>query len=264
MIEDNYPEPISKLSLEALAVSRKHRDKILNLLEQEEEREALKTHQEHQLELKRKRDAARIEMQKRMLDQGVELEKRRSRKELEKNMAKALVSGLGGPEPAKNKDYGQHHDGKVKKAVTFADQPSASSEAIAKSKKDAISWAPSNDRLASSRTQPMKMQVVERTSSLPSSVLTRQELTKQDDTELAGDSDDESDVEVASDTTIPEFEDEDVVLAAQRHRELAMEYHRRREALASSAGALSLDDDNLGQGDWDTEVRLHIHAEENN
>jgi hypothetical protein len=273
--EDNYPEPISKLSPEALAISRQHRDKILDLLEQEEEREASKTRQEHQLDLNQKRDAARIEMKKRMLNQGVDLEKRRQSKELEKRMAKALISGLGEPEPVKNKALPKQPDGKIKKAVTFADHPSAGSETIAKSKEDVISWGDvipampptRKDRLTSSRTQPMKMEVVERTSSLPSnSGSTQPELKTVDDTEPAQDSDDESDLEMASETTILELENEDLVLSARRHRELALEYRRRREALTSSAGALSLDDDDLPNDhgpdavNWDKEVRLDLHG----
>ncbi|KAF8508370.1 hypothetical protein JB92DRAFT_3098010 [Gautieria morchelliformis] len=255
--EDNYPEPISKLSPEALAVSRKHRDKILDLLEQEEEREERKSHQEHQLEMKRKRDAARVEMQKRMLTQGSDLAKRREAKELEKKMAKALISGLGEPETVKSKVAVAQADGKTKKVVTFADPPSAGSEALPSTKQQAIVPAilpASKSRTTGLQKQPMKMEVVER-NSLQAPVPTPGPLEKLNQREPTRDSDDESDLDVASDNTVAESEEDDLVLSAQQHRELALEYHRRREALASNAGAMKIDDDEmLGDGaSWDKE-----------
>lgn len=276
--EDNYPEPISKMSQEALAISRKHRDKILDLLEQEEEREALKTRQERQLELARNREAARIEMQKRMLTQGADIEKRRQAKELEKKMAKALISGLGEHGTAKVKTPAEHSGSKTKKVVTFADPPPADSETVSKVNREKMTnWGdvvparlpPRKTRLASSQTHPMKMEVVERKSPRQSSnaASTPQLLPKVEHTESARDSDDESDLEVASDTTMPEPEVEDV-LSAQHHRELALEYHRRREALTSSAGILDMHDgfpDGVHSRDaanWNEEVCLHVRIKE--
>ena len=271
--EDNYPEPISKLSPEALAVSRKHRDRILDLLEQEEEREEHKSLQESQVEMKQKREAARVEMDKRMLTQGLDLEKRKQAKELEKKMAKSLVSGLGESETLNPKTPAAHPDGKAKKVVTFADPPSAGSEVFPNPKQqNEINWGdvvpamlPTwKRRVASSQTQPMKMDVVERTSLQSyNSVSTPPSLEFLKDTEPAKDSDDESDLGL-SDPTVLESENEDVVLFAQRHRELALEYHRQREALVSNAGTLNLENDELLSGaghdatSWDKEVRSYL------
>ena len=270
--EDNYPEPISKLTPEALAVSRKHRDKILDLLEQEEEREERRTYQELQLEIKRKREAARTEMERRMLTQGLDLEKRRQTKELEKRMAKALISGLGAAETVKS-NVSSVHPGKTNKVVTFAEPPSPESKATPNGKKqNEINWGDvvpgtlpaRKGRVAGSHVQPMKMEVVERTSPQSSDPVSTLRPLEKSDMEPAKDSDDESDLGLSPDPIVLGSDDEDVVLSAQRHRELALEYHRRREALISSAGTLKLEDNELfgdhgyDANNWDKEVRSHL------
>ncbi|KAF8590081.1 hypothetical protein K439DRAFT_1657635 [Ramaria rubella] len=271
--EDHYPEPISKLTSEALAVSRRHRDKIFELLEEEEEREERRSRREHTLELEQKREAARAEMQRRMMSQGVDLEKRRRAKELERKMAKALISDLGRLDPAvptTSTSFPQH---KQTKSVTFADlPPSVGSKTPPKDEqRRGIDWGDvvpgrlpaKRNRLSNAQTQPMKMEVVERSLSdsrtkfMSTSLLSESSNLK----DSLRDSDDESGSENASvsDSTVAlEPDVDDVVLSAQRHRELALEYHRRRQALASNAGALHIDDTGLlNQGcqtvNWDQE-----------
>ena len=269
--EDNYPEPISKLPPDILAINRKNRDQILDLLEDEELREEHKTQREHRVELEKRREAVRGEMQKRMMIQGADLDKTRKAKEMEKKMAKALINGLGEssvPAPSK-RVMSQSQDKKPKKTVTFSDLPSPSESAPAKVKppsKD-VDWGDVvagrlPNKPTSSRSQPMKMEVVERP--LASKPSPPAEPPKPADPPI--DSDDETDSDLSEAATALESGNEDMVLSAHRHRELALEYHRRREALSSSAATTRPDDvalvdghTNVNTDDWDTHVR-GIHA----
>ncbi|GJJ12532.1 hypothetical protein Clacol_006775 [Clathrus columnatus] len=246
-IEDHYLEPLSNLSPEALALNRQRRDKILQMLEEEEERETRRTEQERRLELQRQRELARKQMEIRMLNQGFEIEKRRKAKEVELRMAKALVTSKS--EDTELESTTTHNQ---KKTVTFVepheDFPKTTSQS-----------------LSSSSKKPMKMTVIERTPvsmpvSGPSSAekpsFAREKAASSRSIKFIDsgrDSDDELEPDNDTNSTASmESFDEDIVLSAKLHRELALEYHTRREALASRGVDLS-SQEKTKKTDWDQE-----------
>jgi len=283
--EDQLPRKFSQLSAEARNFERQRRDKILQLLEEEERREEERSLEEARVEHERQRQRTQEEMQKRMLNQGFELEKRRKAREIEKKMAKALVGGFGESEVTPSITTGQ---GK-KKSVSFAEPPSGDGEhPSADSKVPGSSWGAAvagrvpDPRAASG--QPLKFEVVEKRPPMmskvqetafpsdppqvasPSSSSSPESSrpTQRDRPSFANnpkDSDDESDMDDSSDSTATlASEDEDAIFSAQHHRVLALEYHRRREALATSAESLSLEDKDFlektkpNYDNWEQEV----------
>lgn len=247
IVNDHYPEPLSKISQEALALNRQRRDKILQMLEEEEEREERRTKEQRREELQRQRELARQEMEKRMLNQGFELEKRRKSKELELRMAKALVGN------SSNSKAKPTTSSESQKKVTFAEPE----------RENNSNPVQSNSRLTPPASrQPMKMEVIERapvTSPHPTSSFKheplRQTVEEHPSQRVSGslkdvpspqtitftnydrDSDDESDPDEIMDSTFPvKSVDKDVSIPAEMHRELALEYQKRRAALKFDPG----------------------------
>ncbi|KIJ35750.1 hypothetical protein M422DRAFT_51366 [Sphaerobolus stellatus SS14] len=265
--EDTMPQRLTELAPEEREVERFRREKILQMLEAEEQREEQRSREEARKEMERARERIQEEMQKRMLNQSIELEKRRHAREMEKKMAKALISGLGEPEPATSSGQAK------KKSVSFAEPPPSDKDHHSVETRVPLgsNWADAvagriPTRLNAAR-DPMKLEVVEKHPPVKTGVTERKPPSKTEEmsidpaspspetskrerlkfVETAKDSDDESDMnDASSDSTVSlGSENEDVILSAEEHRKLALEYHRRRETLAASTGSLSLEDNEL-------------------
>lgn len=251
IVEDHYPEHFRKLSPEALI----RRDQILQMLEEEEEREKWRTKDEHQARLQRKRELARTEMEKRMLNQGFELEKRRRTKEVEVRMAKALVGNAG--EKARSVALGGQ-----RKKVTFeepCEEPhskpiqsssrSASFPAKEPMKKDVIERTfvptPLKDELPKLLVDRRSLDGIPRTGRSSKAMVLSRALTFMNN---SPDSDDES--EPDNDISVGSLNG-DVALSAKMHCDLALEYHKRRETLMCHSVDLSAPVD---PSNWNQEV----------
>lgn len=244
IINDHHPEPLSRLSEEAMVLNRQRRDKILQLLEEEEEREERRTKEQRNEELRRQRELARQEMEKRMVNQGYELEKRRRKsKDLEKRMAKALIGDSSNSEAKPKPTISPERQ----KKVTFA-EPEPEGENHSESIRSKSRLTPPASR------QPMKTEVIERAPAVippferkPYGVAIEEQISQGLSsfnkhlpspqsitfTSCDRDSDDESDLDDGlMDSTIPmESSDKDVSISAEVHRELTLEYQKRRSAL---------------------------------
>ncbi|KAF9246444.1 hypothetical protein BU15DRAFT_70532 [Melanogaster broomeanus] len=251
---------------------RRERDRILDLLEEEEQLQQLQ--QERDAEEERK-EAIR----KRKELTKAELERLNTAKELQKKMGKALIQNVTEAtekeENSKKEEAVSKHQttsSAPKKSVAFADAPVAEDEEREKkSSKLQVDWSDiSAGRLRSSGHRsllspadaakyPMKMNVVERR---PTGALTRPIVQN------CADSDDESPLpsehsSLRMENVAPDEEEEDTMFeqisssndessdeepmeeefdwdSAQHHREIALEYYQKRHAIgAETAKAMA-------------------------
>jgi hypothetical protein len=169
-IEEEDLIPLSSLSEEERERLRIERERILDMLEEEERMEQSKsegkeiTPEQRRELLEKRKEAAKVEV-----------EKLKAAKALQKKMGKALLRGLSEDrekeEKAQKKPLTQNMENKetplAKKRVAFADVPHESSDRdrTGAQKDTASSKAPRTNRqylVARRGSHPMKMEVVER------------------------------------------------------------------------------------------------------
>ncbi|KAF9227833.1 hypothetical protein BS17DRAFT_774383 [Gyrodon lividus] len=253
--------PIPLLPLTERERRRRERDRVLSLLEEEERLQQLQDERDAEQERKEA-------MRKRKESVKAELEQLKAAKELQKKMGKALIRNITEAREKEENVIKEEAISKLqpasstpKKSVTFADAPDDDREK--KSSKHQVDWGDvATGRLRSSgripilgtaeiETYPMKMHVVER---LPKA-------TPPPIFQNSADSDDESPVpsehssprmENATpdeDEEDPRFEqvsssneessDEEPLEeefnwdSAQHHREIALEYYKKRHAIGA-------------------------------
>ncbi|KAJ7709611.1 hypothetical protein B0H17DRAFT_1028487 [Mycena rosella] len=241
--DEDIPIPISALPPSEQQLRRRERDRILDLLEEEEQAEQAKGEelsQEQRQEILRKRKKAAQD----------ELNRLKAAKDMQKKMGKALLRGMSTAReqtapveaPAPDPAPGVEDIRPVpRKTVKFAD---AAGEVETPEADETPDWGdvvPARLRPNSSRslisnalidTHPMKMQVVERIPGKP----------KLD--EPQPDSDDESEppdspTEVDSDEGGEFMSDEELAEEvdldfAQHQREITLEYHEKRAKMAET------------------------------
>lgn len=288
--------PLTSLPASELERRRIERDKILDILEQEEALELM----EDENALYRNREAAQM----RKDDGQSEVERLKAAREMQKKMGKALLRNMAEARERKEKlqedallneglvGEEQRKTLKQKKSVSFAQLPSDGTgepkdRTVIREKEAQLDWgdvAPArlrsdNRSMPMTKAQmnglPMKMNVVERiptASTLP-----------QDPTIDVGDSDDES-IPPASDgddtesdhnggtvEDVPDSdgededdredgmgsEDEDFDIdAALHHREVALAYYEKRNAVGNDAAAALTSHTHGEEDDWDRPVGI--------
>ncbi|KAF8844879.1 hypothetical protein BDN67DRAFT_1065675 [Paxillus ammoniavirescens] len=255
---------------------RRERDRILDLLQEEERLQQLQEEREAEEERK---EAIR----KRKESVKAELERLKATKELHKKMGKALMRNIT---EAKEKEEDvkeevaskpQPPSSTPKKSVAFADAPDDEREE--KSSKHQIDWGDvavgrlrSSNRIliastADAEKYPMKMHVVERRPTAAASPSNFHEIADSDDESPAAsehsspgmensapdEEEEETGFEQAS-SSDEESSDEEPLEeefdwdSAQHHREIALEYYRKRHAIgAETAKAMAAHshDDNV-------------------
>ncbi|PPQ67454.1 hypothetical protein CVT24_011511 [Panaeolus cyanescens] len=243
---------LSSLSETAQARLKEQRNRILDLLEEEERQLEL---QAIEREEQRKRD----DLQRQREDAARDKDRAKEARELQKKMGRALLKNVG---LAREKEREELELQKLKdeemerrkspsakkKTVAFADSVQSSSDSADNNPQEhwgditpATLRRPPRPTLLSQEKQPMKMNVVERVPGgkptiTPSSLL-------QDD--RIPDSDDESDQmpfessdEDENDDEEPELEADDVDYDYARHqREIALEYFKKRDHIGQAAAA---------------------------
>ncbi|KAJ7047103.1 hypothetical protein C8F04DRAFT_1062683 [Mycena alexandri] len=249
-LDENAPSPLSALPPSEKERRERERDRILDLLEQEEEMEQAREDglsQEQRQEILRKRKLA-------AQDEAARL---KASKEMQKKMGKALLKDMAASRdkhapvqtPAANSDIAVEEAIHVpRKTVKFAD--AADEVDVPVPREESPDWGdvvPARLRAKTAGSlmskahaqfdaqQPMKMQVVERMPGKP-----RVEETQPDsddeseppDSPLMSDSDEEGRLE--SDEELAEEVDLDY---AQHQREITLEYHTRRAKMAETTSS---------------------------
>lgn len=241
-VEELVLPPLHLLPEHARERLRQERNSLLDQLEEEErahqkrEKSADMEHREEILR-KRKEEAAK------------EKEKLNATREMHKKMGRMLLQNLAKEreqeekarvaDAASDKAKRSSQGGKSKKTVSFADTPDVLDERASKGQRtsDRGDITPARLRatgrpslLSSSNDLPMKMDVVERIPSAPPKLFTKN----------VPDSDDESDLEAHLDAeeSDPEvtLEDEEYDAEFAHHqREIALQYHEKREKIGAAA-----------------------------
>ncbi|KAF5373695.1 hypothetical protein D9758_000769 [Tetrapyrgos nigripes] len=213
---------------------RQERDRILDLLEEEETLEQRREEERERLEqieaAQKRKEAAKLEM-----------ERLKMARETQKKMGKALLRSVSGnkEETSDGTKEKEKEDGKsTKKSVSFAAESQQQESAekidwgdIAFGKLRATKQLPT---LLSQNFQDgklMKSTVVER---IPGVGRVNAAPTKSE----SADSDDESDIDDGEDSGGDELEEEEFdAYFAQQQREIALEYHRKRRKFDEAAAA---------------------------
>lgn len=287
-IEEQEPTPFAELSRQERLRLRGQRDRILDLLEAEEEREARR---EADLE----RQVEEQEAARRVKEAQMDISRRLAAREMQKKMGKALLKNivearereekaLSETESAMNSPIAGPSNGKTvkpRKSVSFAEPASDEDGPSSKPLKKRASLAWGDVSVGSLRggmprvklkadlqgTQPMRMKVVERAPGEPSRLDT-----------VDGDSDDESasgseggeEGDFSSDfrnndnpfgderatLTDEDGEDEDEfdLSQAQLQREVALEYVRLRGSIGAEAAQAMTSHSHDGEDEWDQPV----------
>ncbi|KAG5352342.1 hypothetical protein C0989_002724 [Termitomyces sp. Mn162] len=222
---------------------RQERNHLLDQLEEEERSQQMREEvadMERREEIIRKREEAAAE----------EKDKLKATKEMQKKMGRMLLQNLAkereqeektrAADAASDEAKRTSQGDKIKKTVSFADTPDTFDNERSSKGKRAVDWGditPARLRttgrpslLSSSNDLTMKMTVVERTPSAPSKLLSKNE----------PDSDDESDTEAQMDDEDSEpeetLEDEEYDADFAHHqREIALQYHEKREKIGAAA-----------------------------
>jgi hypothetical protein len=265
LAEEDRLTPISDHPPSVRERWRKERDRILDLLEEEENMEQVRKEQineeQRQEILRKRREAAAQEKAKLNAAKGMQ---KKLGKALLRSMAES--GGKGEDNPQKMLTDQEKNKDTTKKTVAFADPPDEESDG------DAIKPSTSETRdewgdvtparlrstpgpsLLSSQKRPIKMTVVERhppgqTLRLPSTITN--EPDSDDESELGSPDDldqaDRHQSPVDHDDRVPpdSDEDENVVLEeedfdfdfAQHQRQIALQYHEKRTKIAEVATA---------------------------
>jgi hypothetical protein len=259
LAEEDRLTPISSYPPSVRERWRNERDRILDLLEDEENREQLREKQvteEQRQEILRKRKEAAAQ----------EKEKLKTSKEMQKKLGKALLRGMAETR-AKGEDDSQklpkdQEEEKTKKTVAFADLPDSAGDATEQSRPETkVDWGdvtPARLRstpgpsLLSSQKLPSKFNVVERhpagqTITLPAPIANEHD---SDDESDPGSVDEQHQSLVENDNLV--LEDEDVDFDFPQHqREIALQYHGARTKMGEVASAAMM---NHSRGDDDDRV----------
>jgi hypothetical protein len=279
LVEEDRLIPISSHPPSARERWRKERDRILDLLEEEERRDQVREEQaneEHRQEILRKRREAAAH----------EKAKLKAAKGMQKKLGKALLrslaeTGTKGEDDRKTMPA-MNESNKTKKTVTFAGLPDDSEESNGDSttslqrKPIEKEWGdviPARLRstpgpsLMPSR-QPMQLTVVERCPAsqqtpLPTTAAKEPDSDDESDPGLLNDSEQQADSPrspVNSDDNLPPDSDvdENLVLEedldldlAQHQREIALQYHEKRSKIGQVAAAAMMNhshsDDDIGR-----------------
>lgn len=295
--EEPYLLPLTSLPLSVREQRRLERDRILDLLEQEEEAqqstENLAAQEERREALLKRKENAQSE-----------IEKLKAAREMQKKMGKALLRNMAdarereemAQKEALSPDSaveGKKKMLKAKKSVSFADLPEDEGEdhrdrAKIWSKDAPLDWgdiAPArlrstNKSKPTTKAQmnrlPMKLDVVERMPTVNSQPeMPAIHLPDSDDESEPPSSSNESDslthdgegTAPASDSDTDDFDFEDEVTSdneefdldvAQHHREIALAYHEKRNVIgAEAANAMTSHTHHEGEDDWDQPVCVH-------
>ncbi|THU84796.1 hypothetical protein K435DRAFT_869899 [Dendrothele bispora CBS 962.96] len=238
----NEPDliPLSSLSPGERERRRTERDRILDLLEEEEEmeqrREEEREKQEKQEAAEKRKEAAKLEM-----------ERLKMVRETQKKMGKALLKGLSddkeGESSQKKTDTKMDSEsGKdAKKSVSFAAESVSDGTQVGSEKVDwgdvAIGRLRAAKQLPSllsqnlQNEQLMKTSVVERIPGIGkvNSVLSKTEQADSDDeSDAGGDEDSDGSADLEEEEIDTDF--------AQQQREVALEYHRKRGKIGEAVG----------------------------
>ncbi|KAH9483908.1 hypothetical protein JR316_0003386 [Psilocybe cubensis] len=251
--------PLASLSPLDRERMRKKRDRILDLLEEEERQIELREQERRNQE----NDEA---LQKRTEDTAKQKEKLKEAKELQKKMGRALLKNIGRAKEVEEQereaqrlkdeqaDLQRKSPSGKKKTVAFVENPesmqkSEGNEVIASSNWGDVTPARlQNTKRATLASQslldmhPMKMSVVERLpggqGTLPKSPLPLQNMVDSDDesdegsnTESSEDYDEMIDVNPILETDEFEFD------FAQQQREIALEYYNKRNTIGQATAA---------------------------
>ncbi|TFK42330.1 hypothetical protein BDQ12DRAFT_270495 [Crucibulum laeve] len=257
---------------------RQQRDRILDMLEEEERQEQKREEQEEQMKkeetLRKRKDAA-----------ANEKERMNTAKELQKKMGKALLRNMQKAKEEEDKGIKKSEaaalerkmerskaDSSKKKSVAFADAPSESlarpesppkTESIDRGDVILARLRSSNRPTLLSKTQdrlPMKMSVVERVPggqpTVPSTVNDRDSDDESEPPSPRDDDDDEATMSSLPTETHDSDEElqEDVELEqdevdfnfAQHQREIALEYHRKRNQVGKDVAAAMMSHSHSG------------------
>ncbi|KDR73606.1 hypothetical protein GALMADRAFT_212454 [Galerina marginata CBS 339.88] len=247
--------PLAVLPPSAQARFREKRNRILDLLE-EEERQANLLEQQHESQ-------ERVEiLRKRKEDAAREKDKIKQAREMQKKMGRALLQNIGKTKEKEDqeKEAQRLRDEEAdkrrspstkKKTVAFVDETPLEGEVKAESPQS-MDWGdiiPA--RLQSTKRptlmsqalldrHPMKMSVVERVPgghpTLPKSPRPFQQVRDSDDESDPDNDSDESDTDVSMDNEEPFLNQDDVDMDFARHqREIALEYYNKRGTIGQEA-----------------------------
>ncbi|KAF7322543.1 hypothetical protein HMN09_00032800 [Mycena chlorophos] len=209
------PVPLG-LSHREAELRRRERDRILDLLEEEERVELAK---EEQLEEEQQRE----ERETRRKKHEVELANFKAMKEMHRRMGKALVGGASKPEPEPGPSTAKPEPVKSQKSVKWADDeptppPQNMGDVV-------LGRLRPNSGPSLLESLPMKQNVVERFPGPP-------QADSDDESEPP---ESESDQEDEEDESGDEFADEVDLDFAQHQREVALKYHAKRTEMAEAA-----------------------------
>ena len=266
IIEEQDIVPLASLSESERQRRRIERDRILDLLEREEERAQTRrtelTKEQRQELLQKRRDAAKVEV-----------EKLKAAKALQKKMGKALLRGLADDREKETKErkppavQNEEKTGKKKKSVAFADIPPELSNQEAEVVRRDSTSKPRNTSGSNPPVKfrtgkhPMKMDVVER---IPSNLVNAQE-TSADQMDDDGESLFNASVSSEADQgdsgvgdkeslSVDENEDEYDLGSAPPQREIALEYYKKRIAITEKASKAMMSQE-VGD-EWNQPVRV--------
>lgn len=273
---DDTLQPLASLPSER-ARWQIERDRILDLLEQEEEIEQRRNEEQ---ELVQKREA----LQKRKDAVKAEVENLKAAREMQKRMGKALLKNMAEAREREDdaqrailaQDTGKRKMVKQSKSVSFADLPDHHEASVDRTRIREKEVRLDGGDVALARLKaggrfirnpmaenlPMKMDVVERVSGLPpdgtrftaedsddESPTASPDLTDDHGIEL----DDSSDLDDDSDGN-PELEEEEYDLDAAGHqREIALEYYKKRDTVRKEV-ATAMTSQTLTEDDWNQAV----------
>lgn len=249
LAEEEHLPPISAFPPPVRERWRRKRDSILDQLEEEERREQ---ERENQDDYEQRQEI----LQKRKEAATGEKERLKAAKEMQKKMGRALLRNMAEAraqeevDAAKtdpNKEQSKAQKGSTpKKTVAFAGIPESSDSEDAKESTElrhTLDWGditPARLRstpgpsLLSSEKLPMKMTVVERTPKAPVSPMIMPDSDDESDPDLSDIRDDihSNSAEEENPTFEPEEFDMDF---AQHQREIALQYHEKRNRIGETA-----------------------------
>lgn len=283
LVEEDPIVPLASLPLTERERRRRERDRLLDLLEEEETREQARV---EEVELEERREA----LQRRKDSAKGDLEKLKAAKEMQKKMGKALLRNMAeARERAEktqkevlDKDH-QIEEGrrtlKTKKSVSFVDLPEESgSKDTSKIRKKEVEmdWGdvtparlrptnrPSLVTKAQMEKHPMKMDVVERTHTNKPPIEEGADGGDSDDdsappaSPLAADSDEGDIIHSDQDDTDSEghvvLEEEFDMDYARHQREIALEYHKKRATIGEDTLEAMASHTHPDEDDWDQPV----------